>query len=62
MMTCGLAANLVEFPAVPLGTARFRFQLMSAHTADQITEAARLREEARRKAAATLSTGEQASE
>ena len=35
----GLLANLVEFPAVPKGTARFRFQVMATHTSDQIDDA-----------------------
>jgi glycine C-acetyltransferase len=29
-------ANLVEFPAVPLGQSRFRFQVMAAHAAEDI--------------------------
>lgn len=29
-------ANLVEFPAVPLGQSRFRFQVMAAHTAEDV--------------------------
>jgi glycine C-acetyltransferase len=32
----GLIANLVEFPAVPRGEARFRFQIMASHTSEQI--------------------------
>ncbi|HEX5716673.1 MAG TPA: pyridoxal phosphate-dependent aminotransferase family protein [Thermoanaerobaculia bacterium] len=32
----GLIANLVEFPAVPRGRARFRFQVMATHTPQQI--------------------------
>lgn len=32
----GLLANLVEFPAVARGKARFRFQVMATHTAGQI--------------------------
>lgn len=35
----GLIANLVEFPAVPRGEARFRFQVMATHTAEQIDAA-----------------------
>jgi glycine C-acetyltransferase len=35
----GLLANLVEFPAVAKGKARFRFQVMATHTAEQIDEA-----------------------
>lgn len=32
----GLLANLAEYPAVPLGTSRFRLQLMSDHTLGDI--------------------------
>ena len=35
----GLIANLVEFPAVPRGTARFRFQIMASHSEAQIDRA-----------------------
>ena len=35
----GLLANLVEFPAVAKGKARFRFQVMATHTPEQIDEA-----------------------
>ena len=35
----GLIANLVEFPAVPRGTARFRFQVMASHSEQQIDRA-----------------------
>lgn len=35
----GLIANLVEFPAVPKGQARFRMQVMANHTADDIVQA-----------------------
>jgi glycine C-acetyltransferase len=35
----GLIANLVEFPAVPRGTARFRFQIMASHSDGQIDRA-----------------------
>lgn len=34
----GLIANLVEFPAVPRGQARFRFQVMATHSAQQIDQ------------------------
>ena len=48
----GLIANLVEFPAVPRGRARFRFQVMATHTAAQVDQAvdifSRCLEEARR--------------
>ncbi len=36
----GLIANLVEFPAVPKGQARFRLQVMANHTAEEIEAAA----------------------
>ena len=35
----GLIANLVEFPAVPKGQARFRLQVMAKHTPQNITAA-----------------------
>jgi len=35
----GLLANLVEFPGVPRGKSRFRFQVMATHTAEQIDDA-----------------------
>jgi glycine C-acetyltransferase len=35
----GLVANLVEYPAVPKGAARFRLQVMANHNAQQITQA-----------------------
>ena len=35
----GLIANLVEFPAVPKGQARFRMQVMAHHSADNIKAA-----------------------
>lgn len=35
----GLLANLVEFPAVPRGKARFRFQSMATHRAEEIESA-----------------------
>lgn len=38
----GLLANLVEFPAVRVGAARFRLQAMATHTIDQAREAARV--------------------
>jgi len=36
----GLIANLVEFPAVAKGQARFRLQVMANHTPEQLTAAA----------------------
>ncbi len=38
----GLIANLVEFPAVSRGCARFRFQVMATHTEEQINSAVRI--------------------
>jgi len=37
----GIAANLVEFPAVPRGKARFRFQIMATHEDEALLHAAR---------------------
>ncbi|PYL60900.1 MAG: 8-amino-7-oxononanoate synthase [Verrucomicrobia bacterium] len=37
-----LLANLVEFPAVPRGKARFRFQVMATHRHEDIDAAARI--------------------
>jgi 7-keto-8-aminopelargonate synthetase-like enzyme len=34
----GVVANLVEYPAVAKGSARFRFQVMSGHTSSNITD------------------------
>ncbi len=36
----GVFANLVEFPAVGVGAARFRLQVMAKHTTDQAVQAA----------------------
>lgn len=38
----GLHANLAEFPVVPRGKARFRFQVMATHEADEINRAAEI--------------------
>lgn len=38
----GLIANLVEYPAVARGRARFRFQVMASHTREQIEAAVRI--------------------
>jgi glycine C-acetyltransferase len=38
----GLIANLVEYPAVGRGRARFRFQVMATHTREQIDAAVRI--------------------
>jgi glycine C-acetyltransferase len=37
--TLGLVANLVEYPAVAKGSARFRFQVMAKHSRKEIDEA-----------------------
>ncbi len=50
----GLVANLVEFPAVPRGAARFRLQVMANHDEEQITKAADIMQNAFRAAAAEL--------
>jgi 7-keto-8-aminopelargonate synthetase-like enzyme len=42
LMRSGLLANLVEFPAVPTGRARFRFQVMANHERAAIQRAAEL--------------------
>lgn len=38
LMALGGIANLVEYPAVPQGAARFRFQVMAAHTREDIEQ------------------------
>ena len=38
LMALGGIANLVEYPAVPQGAARFRFQVMAAHTSEDIKQ------------------------
>ncbi len=38
----GVHANLVEFPAVAVGSARFRMQLMPSHTKEQLTKTAEI--------------------
>lgn len=38
LMAMGGIANLVEYPAVPQGGARFRFQVMAGHTREDIDE------------------------
>ncbi len=39
LSSLGLVANMVEYPAVPKGAARFRLQVMANHTAEQIAQA-----------------------
>jgi 7-keto-8-aminopelargonate synthetase-like enzyme len=46
----GLLVNLVEFPAVKKGTARFRFQVMSTHGSDAIDKAAQITADGRQEA------------
>ncbi|QCO58028.1 aminotransferase class I/II-fold pyridoxal phosphate-dependent enzyme (plasmid) [Pseudorhodobacter turbinis] len=50
----GLLANLVEFPAVARGKARFRLQVMAGHTANEIETAAACMEAAAISATAQL--------
>ena len=50
----GLVANLVEFPAVPKGAARFRLQVMADHTEAEVAKAAAIIREAHRAAATEL--------
>lgn len=53
----GLIANLVEFPAVGKGLARFRMQVMATHTEDEVTAAADKMGAAMRIARARLDAG-----
>jgi glycine C-acetyltransferase len=46
----GLVANLVEFPAVPKGEARFRLQVMADHTEEELALAAEIMNQAVRQA------------
>lgn len=50
----GLVANLVEFPAVPKGAARFRLQVMANHAEEQVAAAADIMLNAYQAAAAEL--------
>jgi 7-keto-8-aminopelargonate synthetase-like enzyme len=50
----GLQANLVEFPAVARGKARFRFQIMATHTDVMIDQACGILAKAKAKAASEL--------
>lgn len=50
----GMAANLVEFPAVARGKARFRFQVMASHLEEDVEKAAEVMHEAKRRAAVEL--------
>lgn len=53
----GLLANLVEFPAVPKGRARFRLQVMAGHGTAQIETAASCMERGLKLGAAALENG-----
>ena len=53
-------ANLVEFPAVAVGAARFRMQVMATHTPEQLLQGAKTVSEAIEWAADTLCTGQHA--
>jgi 7-keto-8-aminopelargonate synthetase-like enzyme len=55
LQDAGLLANLVEYPAVPPGTARFRFQAMSTHEHDCIVGAAEIMAAGKKKAEESLS-------
>lgn len=46
MAELGAVVNLVEYPAVPKGNARFRLQVMAKHTKDDIAELVRLMSQA----------------
>jgi 7-keto-8-aminopelargonate synthetase-like enzyme len=50
----GLVANLVEYPAVPKGAARFRLQVMTNHDEQEVAEAADIMRAANQAAAAEL--------
>ena len=52
----GLIANLVEFPAVPKGQARFRMQVMANHSPDNIADVVRILKTARQRAEEELAT------
>jgi 7-keto-8-aminopelargonate synthetase-like enzyme len=55
LLGAGCLANLVEFPAVKKGAARFRFQVQSDHTDEDASQAARSLAEALAAAKASLS-------
>jgi 7-keto-8-aminopelargonate synthetase-like enzyme len=56
----GLLANLVEFPAVAKGQARFRLQVMAGHTAQEIEAAATYMDAGMKLARVELQTAEHA--
>jgi 7-keto-8-aminopelargonate synthetase-like enzyme len=47
LMRSGLLANLVEFPAVARGAARFRFQVMATHQPAAIEDACKIMQDAK---------------
>ena len=53
----GVLANMVEFPAVPVGRARFRMQAMATHTIEQAQQAAAIVADAVHFAASVLGNG-----
>lgn len=50
LMAMGGIANLVEYPAVPQGGARFRFQVMASHSSDDIDQVVAILAKAMREA------------
>ena len=54
----GLLANLVEYPAVGKGAARFRMQVMAKHTPDNIRQAVEIMARCRREALLDLAERE----
>ena len=50
LMALGGIANLVEYPAVPQGGARFRFQVMASHTKEDIDQVVQILSKAMRDA------------
>jgi 7-keto-8-aminopelargonate synthetase-like enzyme len=56
LLSNGVHANLVEFPAVPRGKARFRFQVMATHESDEIKRAAEMMAVSREAAIGELQT------
>ena len=52
----GLLTNLAEFPGVAKGEARFRFQLMSTHQPDAVTQAANIMKKSQQQALEALQT------
>ena len=58
-MAMGGIANLVEYPAVPQGAARFRFQVMASHTRDDIDQVVSILAKAMRDADVEYRAGHQ---